>query len=194
MYSNDVIQELTKRIGFGNEYNADVVVTAENRIGTSGRTFAFYHRLVTIPNLYFTVPAIGISDTDFNELLEQMKYDAVIGALTSVLNQSLDYIDAFDYDSIIQDKFSLFDNVIGYQMAITAIELMVSSNRKNDEERNANLTYSQLKMELEGIRNDNGHLVSQGLLSKFQNESRKLRNIIFPPLILVKGSNNWNLG
>lgn len=194
MYSNDVIQELTKRIGFGDEYNADVAVTAENRIGTSGRTFAFYHRLVTIPNLYFTVPVIDMSDTDFNELLEQMKYDAVIGALTSVLNQSLDYVDGYNYDQTIQDKISLFDNVIGYQMAITAIELMVSSNRKNDEERNVNLTYSQLKMELEGVRNDSGILISQGLLLKFRDESRKLRNIIFPPRILVKGSNNWNLG
>ena len=81
--------------------------------------------------------------------------------------------------------------MIGYTLAITAIEKMISSPRKNDDERNISLSYSQLKMELEGVRSDAGHIVSQGLNRKLQDAIRKARLIIFPNPVIVTSREIW---
>ena len=191
MYSNEVIQALKNRIGFGSDEGISIDIDDALKVGTSLRTFSAFHKLVTIPNLYFTVPVVDMEKADFEEILDQLRIDAVMNALTAVLHQSSDYIDSFDYDEIITDKISLFDNVIGYFLAISAIELMVSSNRKNDDTRNINLSYQQLKIELEGLKNDGGHVVSQGLKRELYYATRSAKKIIFPPKIIVTSKKVW---
>ena len=191
MYSDDIIQTLEKRIGFGDDGSLPITVDADLQEGTSGRTFSYFHKLVTLPNLFATVPFIDTTEPEFNYFIRQLIEDSVKGALTSVLDQSVDYVDSKDYDKIIEDKISLFDEIIGYTLAITAIEGMISSNRKNDEERNVSLSYSQLKMEIEGVRSDNGHIVSQGLTRKLHHAIRKARLIIFPNPVIVTSRKIW---
>lgn len=191
MYSNDIIQALEKRIGFGSDNGISISIDNDLKEGTSGRTFPYFHQLATIPNLYFTTREIDMSKADFEAFLNQLLKDSVLSSLTAVLNQSVDYIDAYDYDNIIDDKISIFDDVIGYTLAITAIEKMISSPRKNDDERNISLSYSQLKMELEGVRSDAGHIVSQGLNRKLQDAIRKARLIIFPNPVIVTSREIW---
>lgn len=182
---------LEKRIGFGSDEPIPLTLDAGLTIGTSGRTLPSFHHLATLKNLYYTVPKIAIEKEVFEETLAQLRTDAVKSALTSVLSQSVDYKQETDYDTTIESKIELFDEIIGYTMAIQAIEMMVSSNRKNDDERNINLTYSQLKMELEGVRNDNGHIISQGLKRELIFAIRKARLIIFPQVIIVTSEKVW---
>lgn len=191
MYSNDIIQALEKRIGFGSDTGLPFSLSEDLRIGTSGRTFGFFHKLVTLTNLYNTVPLNENSESNFEGYLNQMVENSVRASLTAVLDQSVDYDDSFDYDKTIDNKIYLFDDVIGYTLAITAIEGMISSNRKNDDERNISLSYSQLKMELEGVRSDAGHIVSQGLNRKLQDAIRKARLIIFPNPVIVTSRKIW---
>jgi hypothetical protein len=191
MYSNEVKQALKERIGFGSDEGISIDIDDALKIGTSERTASYFHKLVSIPNLYFSVPTVDMEKADFEEILDQLRTDAVANALTAVLHQSVDYVDSFDYDETIIEKISLFDDVIGYSLAISALEMMVSSNRKNDDTRNVVLSYQQLKVELEGVKNEGGHVISQGLNRKLFYAIRQARKIIFPQKIIVTSKPVW---
>jgi hypothetical protein len=191
MYSNEVKQLLKQRIGFGSDEGISIDIDDALKIGTSQRTFSYFHKLVIIPNLYFTVPTVDMPKADFEEILDQLRIDAVANALTTVLHQSSDYIDSFDYDETITEKIALFDDVIGYSLAMAAIELMVTSKRLNEDSRNISFSYQQLKIELEGLKNDGGHVISQGLSRKLHQAAKRARLIIFPHKVIVTAKKVW---
>lgn len=191
MYSEAAIEHLKNRIGFGDETIA-VNIDTDHKIGTSGRLFSYFHKLVTLQNLYDTVSEINTSESDFNEYLEQLKTDASKGALTRLLNLNERYLNDFDYSDTIINHPELFDDVYGYTLAITAIEQMVSTNRVNDSERNASLTYNKLKMELEGITDNNGRVFSKGITRELTLALKRATNVIFPPKpLIIENSDFW---
>lgn len=186
-----IIPLLAARIGYGSDLELPVRVDTSLQEGTSGRTLPWFHRLATLPNLYATIETRLLPELIFEEQLQQMREEAARSTLTAIMEQSIEYKEEIDYTKVIEDKIELFDEVVGYSLAISVIELMISSNRKNDLERNVNLTYSKLKIELEGVRNDNGHVMSQGLNRKMYFAIRRAVQIIFPTPIIVTSERVW---
>lgn len=191
MYSQNAIEVLTKRIGFGSNFT-EVSIDAENKEGTSGRLFSFYHKLVTLKNLYDTVNEIDMNSSDFNEYLNQLKEDAAKGVLVRLLDLNEEYLDSFDYSDTIISRPEIFEDAYGYTLAINAIEQMVSTPRVNDSERSSNLAYNKLKMEIEGVTDSDGRVLSKGLNRALEFSIKKATDIIFPPKgLIIDDANFW---
>jgi len=56
------------------------------------------------------------------------------------------YDNTIDYSNVIIEKAKLFDDTIGYGIAIKCLELFISSSRSNLIERNAKLSFQALKV------------------------------------------------
>lgn len=181
---------ISKRVGWNIPTDSlfSVEISEDNQTATSGRYVNSFHQLATIEHLFFTINESKTGEEEFNIALGLMRKETAIEVLNKVLDQHQDYDFEKDYDSEIQKYQSLFDEPLGYLLAIKCIELFVSSNRSNAVERNAKLGFQLLKMELEGVKNDNGHLISQGLNSKLYSSIKKAQKKIFPRQIEVIGN------
>ena len=194
MYSQSVKDILFNRIGFGTPQESGFSLTIDeaNSSGTSGRLFKYFHSLVTIENIQASIDKINADSTEFNAILLEIKQNAVLEILPLILDKHIDYDATKDYDLTIEDNVTLFDDAIGYKVAINCLEMFLSTKRSNFPERNAKLSASNLKLELEGFKNENGVLVAQGLVQKFNKSINDARNKIFPFTVNVNdASNNW---
>ena len=191
MYDGSTIAVLEARIGFGSDTGIPVSVDTSLKSGTSGRTFDHFHKLVNLDNLYHTVETVNASESVFESDLQQMISNAARSALVKVVDQSIRSKPETDYSESIQENIELFDEVLGYELAISALEMMVSSSRQNDEKRNANATYSKLKVELEGLTDENGMLRSVGIKTSLNRAVRKAQNKMFPWAARVSGKPIW---
>jgi len=179
MYSSASISILEERIGFGRADLEDVTVDPQHLVGTSGRTLPYFHRLATLKNIYKTVEKPTMDSAEFNAYLEQMKVDAVKHVLSAILDRHRLYVLERDYSDIIIGRPELFDGAVGYALAISAIEQMVSTSRSNYIETSAKLSYQQLKMELEGVVDDAGRVRSVGLKQELHHSIRQAIRAIF---------------
>jgi hypothetical protein len=193
MYSEEIIQSLTERIGFGSPQEDSFTLTMSEaiQIGASGRVFKSFHSLVTLENIIAAVENINPTAVEFIEILDELKKGAVLESLSLILDSHEGYINDDSYDATITQNISLFDNVIGYKVAIMVIEMFMTTKRNNIVERNAKLSVSNLKLELEGYRNDSGVLVAKGLVHKFENAIKTAQKKIFPFKIIVQDGNAW---
>lgn len=193
MYSEEIIQSLTERIGFGSPQEDSFTLTISEaiQIGASGRIFKSFHSLVNLENIINCVNKVDPSETEFEEILNQFRKSAVLDVLSTILDQHTDYKAKDDYDSIINEHIVLFDIAIGFRVAIMVIEMFMSSKRSNLVERNAKLSVSNLKLEVNGYKNDSGSLVAKGLIHDLQNAIKLAQNKIFPFKIIVKDGNSW---
>lgn len=193
MYSNDSITLLKKRIGYSkpllSEFNLQI--SAENLEATSGRTLKSFHQLASLENIYCAISEVNLENAKLNDYLSELKSESVLEVVTAILEQNHLYKDSFDYSATIEAKSSLFDDAIGYTMAIKCLELFVSTSRKNFFERNASLSFQTLKIELEGAKNDGGFRVAEGIVYKRHLAIKKAQRIIFPNPILLKGDKVW---
>jgi len=77
MYTEQTIQDLTNRIGFGTpkEEGFTIELVEANSVGGSGRVVSSFHALCTIENIFATNPTISGTPeeiaTKFNQLLAQ---------------------------------------------------------------------------------------------------------------------------
>lgn len=193
MYSEEIIQSLTERIGFGSpqEDSFTLQISEAIQIGASGRIFKSFHSLVTLENIIAAIENLQPTAEEFEVILDEFKTGAVLEVLTLVLDSHEDYASNDSYDATITQNISLFDNAIGYKVAIMVIEMFMSTKRNNIVERNAKLSVSNLKLELEGYRNDSGVLVAQGLVHKFENSIKTAQKKIFPFKLTVEDGNAW---
>lgn len=193
MYSEEIIQSLTERIGFGSPQEDSFTLTISEaiQIGASGRVFKSFHSLVTLENIIAAVENINPTAVEFIAILDELKKGAVLESLSLILDSHKDYINDDSYDASITQNISLFDNVIGYKVAIMVIEMFMTTKRNNIVERNAKLSVSNLKLELEGYRNETGVLVAKGLVHKFENAIKTAQKKIFPFKIIVQDGNAW---
>lgn len=193
MYSEEIIQSLTERIGFGSpqEDSFTLQISETIRNGASGRIFKSFHSLVTLENIIAAIENLQPTAEEFEAILDEFKTGAVLEVLTLVLDSHEDYINDDSYDATITQNISLFDNAIGYKVAIMVIEMFMSTKRNNIVERNAKLSVSNLKLELEGYRNDSGVLVAKGLVHKFENAIKTAQKKIFPFKLTVEDGNAW---
>lgn len=193
MYSEASIALLKGRIGFGKLLGIPNTVTIEeqHRSGSSGQLFSFFHKLVTLKNLYATVDDINMNSADFNEYLDQLKSDAVNASIKSILTNHEEYDLEKDYSELIISRPELFDFAIGYTMAITCIEQMISTSRLSNEERNANFAYTKLKVDIEGARDDNGRTVAKGLNGHLGSAIYKAVKVIYPKKRMIDSIQYW---
>ena len=193
MYSEEIIQSLTERIGFGSPQEDSFVLAISGAIqnGASGRFFKSFHSLVTLENIIAAIEKQNINSEEFEALLNEYRKGASLEVLSLVLDSHQDYVLNDSYDAIITQNVSLFDNAIGYKVAIMVIEMFMSTKRSNIVERNAKLSVSNLKLELEGYRNDSGVLVAKGLVHKFENAIKTAQKKIFPFKLTVEDGNAW---
>lgn len=193
MYSEEIIQSLTERIGFGSPQEDSFTLQISEAIqnGASGRIFKSFHSLVTLENIIAAIENLQPTAEEFEAILNELKKGAVLEVLSLVLDSHQDYINDDSYDASITQNISLFDNAIGYKVAIMVIEMFMSTKRSNIVERNAKLSVSNLKLELEGYRNDSGVLVAKGLVHKFENAIKLAQNKLFPFKIIVQDGNAW---
>lgn len=197
MYSENIISTLTERVGFGSsqEEGFAIVISEANSYGSSVRLFKSFHALVTIDNILNTTNVFLANSVDssvkFNAILNEFRIGATLEILPLIMDKNSKYDVVTDYDQIILDNIVLFDDAIGYKVAMMVLEMMISSNRSNILERNAKLSASNLKLELEGFRNDTGILIANGLVHKLDKAVRKATNKIFPFEVIIKDGNAW---
>lgn len=188
MYSESSILSLVERIGFGQDRLINI--DDSNKIGKSGRLFSFYHKLVTVKNLYETVEEANMKENDFNSYLTQLKIDSVKAILTDIFNKNMLYQNAFDYSDTIINRPELFDDAIGYSVAISSIQQMITSPRINATVRRAEGAYQALKIELEGLKVD-GIVRSVGIKSDLKESIQKVTEILFPDPLIVDSKSVW---
>lgn len=193
MYSEEIIQSLTERIGFGSPQEDSFALAISEAIqnGASGRFFKSFHSLVTLENIIAAIEKQNINAEEFEALLNEYREGAVLEVLSLILDSHQDYVNNDSYDASITQNVNLFDNAIGYKVAIMVIEIFMSTKRSNIVERNAKLSVSNLKLELEGYRNDSGVLVAKGLVHKFENAIKTAQKKIFPFKLTVEDGNAW---
>lgn len=193
MYSESSKILISKRVGWSVPTDSlfSVEISEDNQTATSGRYVNSFHQLATVENLFFTINENKTGEEEFNRALDSMRKQGAIEVLNKVLDQHEDYDFDKDYDSEIEKYQSLFDEPLGYLLAIKSIELLVSSNRSNAIERNSKFSFQMLKMELEGVKNDNGHCISEGLNSKFYTALKNAQKKIFPKQIEIIGESVW---
>lgn len=195
MYSEESISFLVNRIGFG-EPSMDIpniVVSDDNKYGTSGRTFNYFHKLVTLDNIYDTANDMYMQSDEFNAYLLQIKIDAARGVLSRILSQNISCLSSTDYSDMILLRPELFEDAYGYSVAYTLIEQMISTTRSNIKERNAKMAYQQLKIELEGAKNEYGYSVASGVNHKLAAVIKIATDIICPSskLKIFDATNIW---
>jgi hypothetical protein len=193
MYSQEIIQSLTERIGFGLPVEDGFALNISEAVqnGTSGRFFKSFHSLVTVENIIAGIENNQPTEQEFEAVLNGYRQAVVLEVLNVIMDQSLDYIANDSYDALINENVVLFDNAIGYKVAMMVIEMFMTTKRSNIVDRNAKLAVSNLKLELEGYRNDSGVLVAKGLVHKFENAVKLAKNKLFPFKVVVNDGNAW---
>lgn len=193
MYTPESIAILIDRIGWQEPINTSlsIIVDEENQLATSGRKVNSFHQLATVENIHSAIAEVNMEAVTFNEFLASLRKQAVLEVLTAIIDQSDLYEYNLDYSDVIIEKARIFDDAIGYCIAIKALELFVSSGRKNLTERNAALNFQTLKVELEGARNDRGHFIAKGIVYKKEMAIKKAQRILFPNPVMIYGDNLW---
>lgn len=191
MYDQTSILALENRIGFGKGESLPIAIDPSNQVGDSGRVITWFHKLASIDNLFNTIAKEDTLEVPFNDYLSQVRTDAVKYVLTAIFDKNPKYIFDFDYSFWITDRPALFDDAIGYSMAISAIEEMVTTSRSNDQERNARLSYDKLKIELDGIKDSYGNVMSSGLKRAQYSSVRNAAEIIFPNPLIIESPKVW---
>lgn len=193
MYSEESIEVLNTRIGWAEPLGADSIPAIEEDVikSDSGRFVNSFHQLATIENVYAAVAKIDMEAEELNGFLSSVREQSVVEILTLIFDQHTSYDETVDYSNLIISKPKLFDDAIGYSIAIKMLELFISSSRSNLAERNSKLSFQNLKIELEGVRNDRGFYVAKGIEYKFRTAITKAQKVIFPFKLEVDSKSIW---
>lgn len=191
MYSNSSKELLEARLGFGSDLTITPDVATSYEVGTSGRTTPAFHKLADLHNIFHTVDKSNMSKVELESHLDQLRKDAVNQVLTAVLNKNESYQSSFDYSDTIAINPELFDDAIGYTLAIMIIEQIMTTSRSNDDERIAKLSYNQLKIELDGLTDNSGRVVSKGIRREKFHAIKNAAKVIFPKKIGIFSPKFW---
>jgi len=199
MYSEDTIQTLINRIGFGSSTEEGFIIDIDEALseGESKRLFKSFHALVTVDNICAAMDEVldmteenrDENSVKFNKVLEDFRQQAVREVVVLIMDKNAKYDASVNYDATIANNATLFDDAIGYKVAMSVLETFMSTKRSNLEDRNAKLAVGNLKLELEGYRNDGGFLVASGLPQKFKTAVLTARGLLFPHKVEVFNAN-----
>lgn len=192
MYDNTSISALADSVGFGKSAEGNINLDAQNQTGSSGVIFSSFHKLITVDNLLATFPDnVSKYSAKVNEELTQMRNDAAKRTLADVLDSHIDFDDEVDYSQIITDKITLLRKPFSLAVAISSLELMMSSGRYNIGERSIRESYATLKLELEGAKSDQGKTLSYGVVNKYHFAIKTCQKVIFQVRPTVESENQW---
>lgn len=193
MYNEQSIVSLVTRIGWEKPLDTAFAIEIDEEVlsADSERKVNSFHQLVTVENVYAAVQEIDMEVVAFNDFLSSLRRQSVLEVLTAIFDKNEQYIETVDYSELILARPRLFDDAIGYCIAIKALELFISSSRSNLLERNAKLSFQNLKIELEGVRNDGGFFVAKGIIYKMERAIQKAQNILFPKNATVQSGKSW---
>lgn len=193
MYSAEVISLLEERISWSNPLDTGFAIglATASSTGTSGKNFKSYHQMVTVENIYDCTSVVDMEEDPFNELLLDFRKQAVLKCLTDIVDTNISSDPNVDYSNLIENNISIFDDAIGFKVAVGVLEMLMSTSRMNLIERNAKASASNLKLELEGFRNENGHTVAKGIKYYYNEAVRKASLKLFPKDIIVKAGPLW---
>lgn len=192
MYFGSAIEALVERISWSKALEPDYPELDEaNLTGESGRNFQSFHRLVTIENIYDAVPEVEMDDDEFNAFLSQLRGQAVLAILPEIMDKNIKYENSTDYTDMIISNAVLFDDAIGFKVAMSVLELLVATKRSNLAERNVKLAVPALKLEINGFKNENGILVATGIRQELANAVKIATNKLFPKEIIVTSEQIW---
>lgn len=194
MYNQEAISALIHRIGWEKPLDptSSIVLDIDNIASDSSRKVNSFHQLASVENMYAAVSVVDMEMEPFNAFLASTRSQAVVSVLNEALEKHPEHDFKKDYTSLLIDKAPIFDDAIGYTVAISALELFLSSNRKNFAERNAALSFQALKLELEGAKNDRGYTVAKGIIFKRWKAVQAVSSILFPEQTGMTGSTNWD--
>lgn len=193
MYSQEIILALEKRIGWEKPSSTSFgfEISEQNLMANSGRKVNMFHQLAIVDNIHAAVSEIDMEPEEFNGFLSSIRNQATREVLTRIMDRSKLYDSSYDYSETILSKIALFDEPIGYCIAIKILELFISSSRSNLLERNAKLSFQSLKLELEGVKNDTGVIMANGIVSKYEKSIQEAQKIIFKEPILIIAGKDW---
>lgn len=180
MYSQSTIESLQNRIGWSVPADLPIAIDSNIENPDSRLKYNNFHNLVSLSYLYYTVDESRLTEPEFNKMLDELRVSCTQFALTNILDKSTAYEDNKSYDSIILAKANLFDEIIGLLMCMRVFEIYMASSRSNYIERNAKLSYQNLKIELEGVKNENGFQVAIGIRQQIQKAIKDIQKVIFP--------------
>lgn len=199
LYSGTSVTLLIGRIGWDVTIPpSPITVSNDNKASASGRFFNSFHQLVTAENVNDSVNNLKIAETDLNVYLAKMKKDSVLEVLNKLFDTNILAIyqkteevysvnyDASGYDSLIEANITVFDQAIGYSMAVRAVQLFITSERSNGAQRKMKQSYDFLKSELEGIKDKDGNVLAVGVNSLFDISIQDANKVLFPTNSLTK--------
>lgn len=195
MYSSEAIDTLKGRVGWAQTIQPfPVSVDADNFYAASGRYAHHFHKLATAENVYMHTTNARAEDKEAH--LNATLLDLRSGAVRKVLAAVFDNNEAAQfrndargnrialanpsYSAVIDAMPSRFDDAIGYQIAIDAIEFMLSANRSNPTERSVSLSFEELRMELDGVKDEQGRSIAKGLYRMLHDSLANIGKLIFP--------------
>lgn len=191
-YDSATVDYLIDRLGWENAVPpSSIVVSAENHTSTSGRYYDEFFKMSIVENIEAAIHNSDATELTLNEFLFKLKKEAVMNMLDRVFdsNERAFYktgnggcvvdISGKDYSAIIPTKGRLFDAAIGYSMAKSVIQLLLTTGRENGTNRDNKFDYNYLKGELEGLKDENGE-VFKGINGYLNIEIGKIINILFP--------------
>lgn len=193
MYNEQSISSLETRIGWERSLDTDFEIELNEEVLTadSERKVNSFHQLVIVDNIYAAVQEVDMEAAKFNGFLASVRRQSTIEVLTSVFDKCELYDEDVDYSDTIIKRPKLFDDAIGYSMAIKMLELFMASARINAKEINTKMSFNALKIELEGVRNDGGFYVAKGIKYELKTAITKTQRILFPIIPLVKKGPSW---
>ena len=185
MYSQDAILALTGRVGW-KQYPASFPFTlsTENQRSDSGMYFQDFSSFVTLTNIKDTMDDAETDEASFNEFLTGLQTAAIASVLSALFRESHETAKYrnVNFDDVVQQNISLFDEAIGLQTAASVVEMMYSSVRSNSVERQTKDMSALLFRELNGLHTDNGVPVSTGLKNNISREIVMLKKCLFPKM------------
>ena len=193
MYSEQSIQIISNRIGWGKPQVGGFAIAVDEATqnGESKRNFQSFHQLVTVENVLAAVPDPNIDAVDFNAKLSEIRDNATRAVLTLIIDLNPNSVFETDYSNTIITNPVLFDDAVGYKVAISVLEMFISTERKNFSERSAQMAISSLKLEIEGWKNESGITVANGLGQKLDKAVRKASAKLFPVNPIVQNGKSW---
>ncbi|MDY8137565.1 hypothetical protein [Aquimarina sp. 2201CG5-10] len=179
MYSAENIQALFNRIGWRNSESDKLngIVNDENRKSDSGRYFEDFSQLITIHNIYSCVEEALLNESLFNLKLKQLNEAVVQDVLSGSFNYNSRSCSIKDRNMVIESYPDSFDDAMGYGMAVRCLNMMISSQRQNVYKSQILDIYDEMMIQLNGIY-DNGRVVSEGLIHKYEKALKKTSECI----------------
>ena len=158
---------LLTRIGWRQEIDSPITVSATNLVTDSGRFFQDEHSAVTLENIRDCQRVVDISDKNLNLYLTQLREMAVFQVLSDVFNKK----------DIIEDEINanirMFDQAILLRMVIIVSEIIITSSRSNKTQRFSNAFIDKLHFDIIGSSNvrfavtNRNYKYSMGVTSRY---------------------------